>query len=67
MLVEEVIPKHLDAVIAKLKEVGSEIEVGPDWVRVKGNSRLLPTDVKTFPYPGFPTVTGSNDSAFNSG
>ena len=55
VLVEEVIPKHLDAVIAKLKEVGSEIEVGPDWVRVKGNSRLLPTDVKTFPYPGFPT------------
>ncbi|MGI6319134.1 MAG: UDP-N-acetylglucosamine 1-carboxyvinyltransferase [Dethiobacteria bacterium] len=54
-LVADVIPKHLDSVIAKLREVGNEVEVGPDWVRVKGNSRLSPADVKTFPYPGFPT------------
>lgn len=54
-LVADVIPKHLDSIIAKLREVGNEVEVGPDWVRVKGNSRLSPADVKTFPYPGFPT------------
>ncbi|MGI6328054.1 MAG: UDP-N-acetylglucosamine 1-carboxyvinyltransferase [Dethiobacteria bacterium] len=54
-LVADVIPKHLDSIIAKLKEVGNDVEVGPDWVRVKGNSRLSPADVKTFPYPGFPT------------
>lgn len=55
VLVADVIPKHLDSIIAKLREVGNEVEVGPDWVRVKGNSRLSPADVKTFPYPGFPT------------
>ncbi|RJX26740.1 MAG: UDP-N-acetylglucosamine 1-carboxyvinyltransferase [Dethiobacter sp.] len=54
-LVAEVIPKHLDPIIAKLKEVGAHLEVGPDWVRVKGNNMLFPADVKTFPYPGFPT------------
>jgi len=56
-LVEEVIPKHLDPVVAKLKEVGIHLEVGPDWIRVQGNNdgSLLPSDLKTFPYPGFPT------------
>jgi UDP-N-acetylglucosamine 1-carboxyvinyltransferase len=54
-LVTEVIPKHLDPIIAKLKEVGAYLEVGPDWVKVKGNNVLFPADVKTFPYPGFPT------------
>ncbi len=54
-LVEGVIPKHLDPVIAKLKEVGAGVEVGPDWVRIKAPNGLAPTDIKTFPYPGFPT------------
>lgn len=54
-LLQDVIPKHLDPVIAKLREVGAEVEVGPDWLKVKGNSHLNPSDVKTFPYPGFPT------------
>lgn len=54
-LVADVIPKHLDPVIAKLREVGVQLEVGPDWVKVNGNSELSPVDVKTFPYPGFPT------------
>lgn len=55
VLVEDVIPKHLDPVIAKLKEVGVPLEIGPDWIRVLAGSRRSPADVKTFPYPGFPT------------
>lgn len=54
-LITEVIPKHLDPVIAKLKEVGAHLEIGPDWIKIKGNNALFPADVKTFPYPGFPT------------
>lgn len=55
VLVNDVIPKHLVPVIAKLKEIGVPLEIGPDWIRVlEGNSRS-PADVKTFPYPGFPT------------
>ncbi|NMB40517.1 MAG: UDP-N-acetylglucosamine 1-carboxyvinyltransferase [Firmicutes bacterium] len=54
-LITDVIPKHLDPVIAKLKEVGIILETGTDWIKVKGNNKLSSTDVKTFPYPGFPT------------
>lgn len=55
LLVEEVIPKHLDPVIAKLKEIGVPLAVGPDWIKVLPSNALSPADVKTFPYPGFPT------------
>ncbi len=55
VLVKDIIPKHLDAIIAKLKEVGVSLEIGLDWVLVKSSGCLLPSDVKTFPYPGFPT------------
>jgi len=54
-LITDVIPKHLDPVTAKLKEVGAKLEIGPDWIKISGNSSLFPADVKTFPYPGFPT------------
>ena len=55
LVVEGVIPKHLEPVTAKLKEVGVEVETGPDYLRVSGREYLSPCDVKTFPYPGFPT------------
>lgn len=55
LLAEDVIPKHLDPVIAKLKEIGVPLEIGPDWVKVLPSVALSPADVKTFPYPGFPT------------
>ncbi len=54
-LIEEVIPKHLEPIIAKLKEMGKELEIGPDWIKVKAGETFSPSDVKTFPYPGFPT------------
>lgn len=55
VMVEGVIPKHLEPVTAKLKEVGVEVETGPDYLLVNGREMLSPCDVKTFPYPGFPT------------
>ena len=46
---------HLEAVIRKLRETGAEIHIQKDSVRVIGRSRPEPTDIKTQPYPGFPT------------
>jgi len=53
--VEGVIPKHLEAVSAKLLEMGMEVEEGDDYVRVRGTGRPRKANVKTLPYPGFPT------------
>ncbi len=47
--------EHLEAVTNKLKEAGLEIYPDGDAVRVVGNSRIRSVDVKTLPYPGFPT------------
>jgi UDP-N-acetylglucosamine 1-carboxyvinyltransferase len=46
---------HLQAVIAKLREVGVEIDDPGTEIRVRARGRLRGTDVKTLPYPGFPT------------
>ncbi len=50
-----VIPKHLEATIAKLVEIGCEVEEFDDAVRVVAKKRLKSTHVKTLPYPGYPT------------
>lgn len=55
VLVKNVIPKHLEAITAKLVEMGVEIEEFDDAVRVSASKRLGHTHVKTLPYPGFPT------------
>jgi len=49
------IPSHLDAVITKLKEAGMEITPIDGGLRVVGNRNITSVDVKTLPYPGFPT------------
>jgi UDP-N-acetylglucosamine 1-carboxyvinyltransferase len=46
---------HLDALILKLREAGVDVDDEPGQVRVRGNGRLRSIDVKTMPYPGFPT------------
>jgi UDP-N-acetylglucosamine 1-carboxyvinyltransferase len=51
----DVIPKHLDPVIAKLREMGMTIDVYDDQIHVIGNPVPQAVDIKTFPYPGFPT------------
>ena len=53
--VKNVIPKHLESVTAKLEEVGVTVEEFDDSVRVSVNGPLKHTNVKTLPYPGFPT------------
>ena len=53
--VKHVIPKHLESISAKLIEMGAEIEELDDAVRVVASKRLQPTNIKTLPYPGFPT------------
>ena len=50
-----VIPKHLDATISKLIDIGCEVEEFDDAVRVVAKGRLRSTQVKTLPYPGYPT------------
>ena len=53
--VKNVIPKHLESITAKLLEIGCEVEEADDCVRVVASKPLNHTQVKTLPYPGFPT------------
>ena len=55
LLIKNVIPKHLDCITAKLVEMGVEVEELDDAVRVRRNGPLNRVNVKTMPYPGFPT------------
>jgi UDP-N-acetylglucosamine 1-carboxyvinyltransferase len=53
--IENVVTEHLHPVIAKLSEIGVEVLPWGGGIRVVGNQDYHPTDVKTMPYPGFPT------------
>ena len=53
--ITNVIPKHLECLTAKLTEIGCEVTESDDSVRVVATRRLEHTNVKTLPYPGFPT------------
>jgi UDP-N-acetylglucosamine 1-carboxyvinyltransferase len=55
VVIKNVIPKHLEAITAKLVEIGAEVEESDDAVRVVAKGRLNHTNIKTLPYPGFPT------------
>lgn len=55
VMVRNVIPKHLEAISAKLLEMGCEVVEFDDAVRVVGKPKQRHTNVKTLPYPGFPT------------
>lgn len=57
ILIKNVIPKHLEAISSKLSEIGAVVEEYDDSVRVIGSKekRLGATQIKTQPYPGFPT------------
>ncbi|MEW5761645.1 MAG: UDP-N-acetylglucosamine 1-carboxyvinyltransferase [Bacillota bacterium] len=55
VLVTNVIPEHVEPVIAKLREMGARVEVTDEGVRVRVSGRLKAIDLKTMPYPGFPT------------
>ena len=55
VLVKNVIPKHLECISAKLRETGTIVQEYEDSVLVKGAKTLRKANVKTLPYPGFPT------------
>ena len=55
VMVKNLIPKHMEAISAKLIEIGCEIIEFDDAIRVRGAVRQRAANVKTLPYPGFPT------------
>lgn len=55
VLVKNVIPKHLESITSKLDKIGLEVTEYDDSIRVKYVGKLLRTNVKTRPHPGFPT------------
>ncbi len=48
-------PEHLSAVIEKLQNVGTDVEVTAKGLRVKGSETITSVDIETMPFPGFPT------------
>lgn len=60
---ESVIPTHVVPVVAKLREAGAQIEEGPDSIRIVGCDRPRAINLKTYPYPGFPTDLQSQMTA----
>ena len=53
--VKNVIPKHMESISAKLREMGCQVHEFDDMLRIVSTRRLSATHVKTLPYPGFPT------------
>ena len=56
----------LDAVLEKLREAGSDVESGNNWVSLKMNGKLEAVNVRTAPYPGFPTDMQAQFTVLNS-
>ena len=50
-----IIPKHMESVIVKMREIGIGIDVGDDYLTVKSDRNYRGTEIQTNPYPGFPT------------
>ena len=50
-----IIPEHIEALTSKLKEMGANIEIGPDYLVITKKDEYKPVNVKTLVYPGFPT------------
>lgn len=55
VVISNVIPKHLESITAKLREVGATVDEGDEFVRVTMDKRPVKCNVKTMPHPGFPT------------
>ena len=55
VVIENAVPEHMTALIAKMREMGIEIEENSTGLRVKASSPLKAVDIKTMPHPGFPT------------
>ena len=66
VMVKNVMPNHLKAVVAKLQEAGCEVEVFDEDIHVKSTGKLNAIDIKTLPFPGFPTDMQAQFMALSS-
>ena len=64
LVLENVIPLHVEPICAKLREAGVQIDEADDVLTVDANGVLQPVDIRTMPYPGFPTDMQSQMMAF---
>ena len=66
LLIKNVVPDHVKPITAKLRECGVTVEMGDEgmYVMADGGMKLVSTDIKTLPYPGFPTDIQSPFMAF---
>lgn len=55
VMIQGCVPDHIGGIISKLKAAGADVEVFDNQVRVKGKNQINSIDIKTLPYPGFPT------------
>ncbi|MCR4433232.1 MAG: UDP-N-acetylglucosamine 1-carboxyvinyltransferase [Caldiserica bacterium] len=55
LTVKEIVPQHLEPLLVKLQEAGAQITQAKDRVSIKAKGRLKAVNIKTMPYPGFPT------------
>ena len=53
--IDNIIPEHIDSLLSKLEEIGTELEIGADYIIVSKSDRYKSTNIKTAVYPGFPT------------
>lgn len=55
VIIENVIPKHLESITAKLEEMGIDLTIEDDSIRISCDGRIKRCNIKTMPHPGFPT------------
>ncbi|MGQ9609496.1 MAG: UDP-N-acetylglucosamine 1-carboxyvinyltransferase [bacterium] len=55
VLIRNIIPEHLGAVIEKINQIGVETEISNNTIRVSAKEEFKPVDIRTAPFPGFPT------------
>lgn len=55
VVIERCVPQHLESLLELLREMGQDLEIGHDHIRIQGRSPIRPISVSTEPYPGFPT------------
>lgn len=53
--IQNIIPKHMESLSAKLSEMNVNVHEGGDWIRITGTDHFHKVNIKTLPYPGFPT------------
>ncbi len=53
--ISNLIPKHIESLITKLKDMNADLEIGEDYIIINQKENYIPVNIKTSPYPGFPT------------